>query len=47
MIGKIEIVLVFANLQLIDRGIVNVKDVASEIGISPDSFYSKLAVIPK
>ncbi|XP_056162707.1 uncharacterized protein LOC115664492 isoform X2 [Syzygium oleosum] len=29
--------------KLIDRGKVNVKDVASEIGISPDSFYSKLA----
>ncbi|KAF8030393.1 hypothetical protein BT93_E2740 [Corymbia citriodora subsp. variegata] len=29
--------------KLIDRGKVSVKDVASEIGISPDSFYSKLA----
>ena len=32
-------------LQLIERGKVDVKDVASEIGIPPDSLASMLAVI--
>lgn len=32
-------------MQLIDRGIVNVKDLALEIGLSPDSLSSSLHVI--
>lgn len=32
-------------MQLIDRGKVNVKDVALEIGISPDSLNTTLAVM--
>ena len=33
-------------MQLIDRGKVNVKDVALEIGLSPDSLSATLDVIP-
>lgn len=33
-------------LQLIDGGKVGLKDVASDIGISPDSLAAKLAVRP-
>ena len=32
-------------MQLIDRGKVNVKDVALEIGLSPDSLSASLDVI--
>lgn len=34
-------------LQLIDRGKVNVKDVALDIGVSPDSLAATLAVMLK
>lgn len=33
-------------VQLIDKGKVNVKDVASEIGIPPDLLCAKLTVMP-
>lgn len=32
-------------MQLVDRGRVNVKDVASEIGVTPDSLSASLAVM--
>lgn len=34
-------------MQLVDRGRVNMEDVASEIGISPDSLSASLAVMQK
>lgn len=33
-------------MQLVDRGRVNVKDVASDIGVAPDSLSASLAVMP-
>lgn len=39
------IVLHLSIMQLIDRGKVNVKDIASDIGISPDLLKTTLAVI--
>lgn len=32
-------------VQLVDRGRVNVKDVASDIGVAPDSLSASLAVM--
>ena len=37
--------LIFLVLQLIDRGKVSVKDVALDIGVSPDSLAATLAVM--
>lgn len=44
-IHQLVLILTFFLLQLIDCGKVNVKDVASDIGLSSDSLAASLAVM--